>query len=449
MFTCRQASHDLSRARQQLPSSERISGPESSLSAWRALVSPGGALAVLLALIWLPTLRWGFIEDDFWQVPLTWHDFLDNPFQIQGRPVWFLTIVALPKNALAHRALSYALYVACLALALYVARRYRLSPWAAVLALAAFSHPAFLWSVTWIAQRNDLLLLIFLLLALAARSAVGTTSAVVLSTAAKSPYVFHGLVFAARFVRERRLAAAAVCIAAVAGFTAAGYVTYYQISTHHETLASPGIPLVVAALARLAKIAEGTFFVFAPIPAFAANIWLPILAALLYAGAWFVVLRTVRRSRLKAASFLGGVALATIFPFAFASDLRIAAPASVVIYLTAALAIEPTTRLPVRVSIVGLVALNLAGIALNYGMFRSAVYDICAQPVLITAGDTPASKFNIWRDDIRYRVLHALGVKTERRIVERRNGEPPPLRRDMEPITGVRIPTRARCRRRR
>ena len=61
--------------------------------------------------------------------------------------------------------------------------------------MAAFLHPSFIYPLTWIAQRNDLLLIIFAVLALANIDRRRGLAYLALSDMAKTPFGFHNLLF--------------------------------------------------------------------------------------------------------------------------------------------------------------------------------------------------------------------------------------------------------------
>jgi hypothetical protein len=65
----------------------------------------------------VPTLGHGFSSDDFWVVPTTRSQFVENPFSadLDGRPI-DVTFALLPKDTLVHHAVSLLVYLACIGL---------------------------------------------------------------------------------------------------------------------------------------------------------------------------------------------------------------------------------------------------------------------------------------------------------------------------------------------
>ena len=373
------------------------------------------AVAVLLSTIWLPALGRGFSSDDFAVVPTTWSQFLENPFIMDGRPVHMLLFALLPTHAFAHHALSLGIYIGCVCLVWRLCRQMGLEPWSRFLALSSLFHPAFLWSVTWISQRNSLLVILFLLAAIAATGTSSRLALIALGSASKAPYLFQDAVFSLQFARRGQRAAAAVCLLCMFVFGLAGYLTYYDRAAAANTLASPETSAAVSIPLRLAKLIEGITYIFAPIPMFAIAAWTPVLALIAYAALWVVVARAVRPARWAASPWIPAMALMMCLPFVFASEVRVVGEGAVLVFLALASALEwrPSTR----VAAVGILALNLTAIALNYGAFRSSQFDIRATPVPIDVSQ-PAYLYQSWRETVRQRMLAALGVRTPLRSFE-------------------------------
>lgn len=185
-------------------------------------------VALTLALIWLPAVGRGFCGDDFLLVPVTLSQFLADPlwgagapppagehlpvYRGEGRPVSTLTFALLPASARVQHAVSLLLYLGCVWLMWRLCRRQRLAPSAAFLALSSFFHPAFLWNVTWIAHRYDLLVIAFVLAAMLARRIPVKVLLIGLSSGSKPPLFFQNVVFAWEFVRRRHMLAAGITL---------------------------------------------------------------------------------------------------------------------------------------------------------------------------------------------------------------------------------------------
>lgn len=375
------------------------------------------ALVLTLSAIWVPALWWGFSSDDFFLVAIDWPRFAANPFIRNGRPVEMLPFAVLPDRALVHHALSLALYLACLVLMWRLCRRLAFGAWSTLLALSAFFHPAFLWSATWIAQRNDLLVIAFVLAAMLATGTAARLTYLGIASGAKTPYLLQNIVFAGEFARRRQWMASAIAVLWLTVFAAAGYLTHYARGVEGNTLADPSIPLATSMPLRAAKLLEGTVHVFAPFPMFAANWWGPIAAFAVYAALWLVIAGSLDRARLRSSStgWLLALALSMCVPFVFASEVRVTAEAVVFVWLAAASAAQWSRA--ARMAVVALLAVNLAAIGLNYRTFESSVYDLRAGPIEKDLSQ-PAYRYQAWREEMRQRILAALGLPATPRVVK-------------------------------
>ena len=372
--------------------------------------------ALVLSLIWIPILGRGFSSDDFERVPTTWADFVEDPLRMDGRPVEMLAFALLPTQATVHHAVSLIVYIACIVVMWRVCQRLAQGPWSAFLALSAFFHPAFLWGVTWIAQRTTLFVIFFVLAAIATTTTPARLTMIVTGSAVRTPYIFQNLVFSCQFLRERRFVAAIIPAICLLTFGFAGYVTYYDRATNLDTLANPSIPFAVSLALRIVKLLEGVLYVFAPIPMFAFSTWGPVLALMGYAACWVVIARS-RRSIPKDARWVPAMAAAMCIPFVFASEVRVTGEAAVMTFLGVACATTANWRLSGKVAAAGILGLNLVGIALNYGVFASRQFDIRATPVF---GDSsqPVYAYREWREDLRRSILESFGLTAPGRTFE-------------------------------
>lgn len=164
----------------------------------------------LSVLLFMPSLTWGFNSDDYWLVPISVSDFLKNPFANYGRPVWTLSYALVPVSPFAQHGLSLVLYAVIGCLLVRLLSLLRASLPATIFMFGFLIHPAAIYSVTWIAQRNDLLVIMFSLLAYT-NYCVRTPDTPphrilvwqVLASASKTPFIFHNLVYVVRFLKEK------------------------------------------------------------------------------------------------------------------------------------------------------------------------------------------------------------------------------------------------------
>jgi len=371
-----------------------------------AAVWPLAAVATL-SLLWTPILGRGFVSDDFERVPTTWADVLDDPFRMDGRPVEMLTFALLPKHAGVHHAVSLLGYAACIGLMWLVCRRRTRDSWATFFALSSFFHPAFLWAVTWIAQRSTLLVIVFVLATMVATRVPSRLALIAAGSGVRTPYVVQNIVFAVQFFRERQIVASAISLLGVLVFGLAGYLTYYDRAAGIDTLANPAVSVVVSAPLRLIKLAEGVLYVFAPVPMFAVASWGPLLALAGYAACWITLARSLQPIRTADDLWVPATAGALCVPFVFASEVRVTGEAAVMTFLAVACAVE--WRRSTKVAALGILLLNLVGIALNYGVFASRQHDIGGVPVVADSA-VPIHAYHEWREVVRRQALGRLGL---------------------------------------
>jgi hypothetical protein len=249
-----------------------------------------------------------------------------------------LVFAVLPTNAVIHHAVSLVLYAGCILLMWKITRQMRLDRWSTFLAISSFFHPAFLWSVTWISQRNSVLALFLLLGAISATRVPAKLTWIALCSGAKTPYIFQNIVFSFQFLQRRHIVAAVIPLVLMLVFGVSGYLTYYVQSVGENTLAHPAVPLPVAVALRTAKLIEGIVYVFAPFPMFAIGGWWPIVALIAYVILWTVVFRSLRTSSFEDGgnAALAAIAATMTLPFVFASEVRVVGEAAVIAYLAIA-----------------------------------------------------------------------------------------------------------------
>jgi hypothetical protein len=109
------------------------------------------------------------------------------------------------------------------------------------------------------------------------------------------------------------------------------------------------------------------------------------------------------------------MAVAMLLPFLFSSEVRVAGEAAVFVFM--AVASRAEWRPLGQLAIVGILALNLSGILVNYGMFHSTQHDIRGARVPLDASQ-PAYQYQAWREEARQKALGALGVVVSPRSLE-------------------------------
>ena len=309
------------------------------------------------------------------------------------------------------------MYLACLWLMWRLCQRLELTSRQTFFALSAFFHPAFLWNVTWIAHRYDLLVIAFVLLAVLESRVPFKLALIALGSGAKPPLFFQNVVFAYQFTREGRRLAAAIALLWLIVFGAGIYLTRYtEESAFFDSLYT--LPAAVSIPLRILKLIEGILYVFAPIPMFAVTTWAPFAVLGVYVVLWAIVLRSVTRrtiSGLRSNAWVPAMAIAMCVPFLFASEVRTTGAAAVLTFLSVAMVVRCDRR---RMTAIGaILALNVTGILLNYGAFRSGQYDIRAEMAGCNYYSQPMYAFTASREELRKAILAGLGVRTRFRTL--------------------------------
>ncbi len=372
-------------------------------------------LAIAFAVLYLPSLSFGYRGDDFRLLTTPWSAFLFDPFAVAGRPMLSLSCVLLaeisPSSGFQH-AVNVALFAGIVLAGVAMLRRRGFPPVALLFLVAALCHPGFLWAVTWIAQRSDLLLL-FTCLAITGFESRASPRWLVLAAASKSPFVFQNLAFAFRYYRQGRVGAALQTLVCVPLFLYFGYVTYYatavDVGGHGLFLLDPESTghLAIVAVLRSIKILEGLFYTFVPVSAYALSVPAVLISGALWAAAWTLIFLDIFRSgvRLKDLRdnpnfiWMATTGLLLGIPYAFSSGLRIYVPATVFLYLAVGALARP--RRIVVVSIAAIAAIHLVGVLLNYPASRTQCFELDPRHEgRCQSQDVPAERWNRLRSQI-------------------------------------------------
>lgn len=308
-------------------------------------------------------------------------------------------------GVLVQRLASLALANACVAAGWRLVRG---DPRAPLLLVAIVAHPAFLFPLFWIAQRSDLLLILFAALVLPNLARARGLAYLALSLLSKGPFALHGAVYAWWSWRGEALPGRGGRVAAVAALALSAAVLAALLGSYYALAAGAAEPsglyqlgerdlgawLFVAA-ARAAKVAEGVALAIAPLPAFHGTPQLPIAAATyalgwgaFAAGAWRVGLEPTPATR-RMLAFAAAMAL----PLAFATGVRVVAPLA----FFGTLGLGALAR-PTRLGIAGLAlvaATHVAGSLHNYRFSDTGCHDPVAEAGAPHCGprDVPAYRF--------------------------------------------------------
>jgi len=340
--------------------------------------------ASLILIFYLPSLRFGFLWDDYFEVTADWQRMFEQ-LPIYPR-IFYYASFGLTNSifdyAWQHRSVNLALLTTAVIAASYAVRCYKL-PYPTLLLLVIFSHPVFVYPITWISQRNDLFLQIFIFLTLIfATKRIGFVF-LICSNFAKTPWVLQNVWYIFKNWRSGvprwYLLVAGLLVVAIFG---QGLLFYSEVkagSTSPMTeFGGSGFFSVVFVLAvRALKILEAIFMAHIPFPAFYKAVPVGIFAIIIlaYFATWIALLIVAfknRRNTKTALEFLGLVLLMSV-PFAANSNARILAPIIPLLYF-AWISLMPKSRTTVII-LSSLLILNLVGTLLNYRLSDTGIYE--------------------------------------------------------------------------
>ncbi|NJO53952.1 MAG: hypothetical protein HC829_03125 [Bacteroidales bacterium] len=358
----------------------------------------------------MPTLRFGYMVDDYFLVGQSWWKWLENPFYLHGRPVWtlsYLLVDLVSTEAAVHRLVNIALLIGIANLGFLYAHRLGVNGWAGLLLCVGLTNPSLVWPATWIAQRNDVLLLFFLLLALLVSGRWSGLIFLQAATLSKSPFVFHILPFVWRDIRKRRVFDVVLTVAVAAVVLYVVYKTYYLYNFSHEVkqglyTADEKVSVLFHLVARSAKVLEGLAYNLFPVPAFASSWQVALGAFLAMLVGWALIVpelvaglrRLMDGASGPLRSAVAKPALLTVLmsvSYAFGSGLRLYCPTLIFLYTAVALLCRPSRRLVVGSAI--LIGVNLWGIALTVPAMDTGCHQLQPRPGFC---DGPAIPVNNW-----------------------------------------------------
>ncbi|NJL08236.1 MAG: hypothetical protein HC900_08170 [Methylacidiphilales bacterium] len=355
--------------------------------------------------------------DDYFLVGQSWHQWFENPFYLHGRPMWtlsYLLVDLVSTEAAVHRLVNIALLIGAANLAFLYAHRLGVNGWAGLLLCVGLTSPSLVWPATWIAQRNDVLLLFFLMLALVVSGRWSGLIFLQAATMSKSPFVFHILPFVWRDVRKRRVFDVVLTVAVAAAAIYFVYKTYYLYNFSNEAkqglyIAGEDVGILVHLLVRGAKVLEGLAYNLFPVPAFASSWQVALGAFLAMLVGWALIVPEVvaglRRLTDGTAGLLRSAvakpALLTVLmsaSYTFGSGLRMYCPTLIFLYTTVALLCRPSRRLVIGAAI--LIGVNLWGIALTVPAMDTGCHQLHPRPGFCDGPPIPVYNWAVRRQSI-------------------------------------------------
>lgn len=286
-------------------------------------------ILLIINLVYFPSCFFGYFTDDYQLVPKTFVEATSANFEHHFRPLWYYSypfVNLISDGAFLHHFANLILFNIVIFFFFLLAKRCSIS-W--IILLAIFTHPVFIWPVTWIAQRNDLLLLTFLSLALVYENSRWCGLFVVLSNLSKSPFLFQNVYFAKRFVKRKEYYSAILVVGVMFLMIYLGvkFTLPSAKVSNFALIEKDLIGLGLVGLGRVAKIFEGLFYIFVPFPAFWNSRYFVGLFSL-YCLLWIVILSFCILQRRDVRNFFRflGLALLMAVPLSFDSEMRVVGP---------------------------------------------------------------------------------------------------------------------------
>ena len=129
------------------------------------------SLILIFSVIYLRTLNFGFINDDFDLVRNSWNEAIDTFLNgVHFRPLWYLSFPLINyffgPSAFVHHLLNLVLHITNLLLAFYIFKKILNAEKALIIVFFWTLVPQISFQISWVSNRNDLLMTLFLLISL-------------------------------------------------------------------------------------------------------------------------------------------------------------------------------------------------------------------------------------------------------------------------------------------
>jgi len=373
--------------------------------------------AVIFILVYAWSLNYGYLWDDFTELQADLDYTLDR-LKLHFRPIYYfshLLLIELFDEAYQHRLVNILLLAGACVFAVRTAALFQISSGPFVVT-AIFLHPTYVYPATWISQRNDGLLLLFLFMALANVNRVRGFAYLLLSDISKTPWVLQNLWYAWRKWREGGnrwlIAGALLAIPIIIGQGLLFWADVKAESTSPMTqFTGEGAAAFLFILSVwAAKVVEAIILIHIPIAAFYGVVPVFVLAAIgfTYAAAWAALAVHSFRADWKAsmAWHLLFLAILMSVPFAANNDPRVFGPAIPFFYLFWAKFAGAGNLGRVGFSV--LIVLNLSATVLSYRISDTGAYDPAKAPDYTLCGEHEMQfPMERWRCD-RSQLTHEL-----------------------------------------
>jgi len=335
------------------------------------------------------SLSYGYLWDDFVELQADL-DYVLERLQHHFRPIYYFSELffnALFNAPYQHRLVNLLLLAGAAFFAVRAAAVFEV-PAAPLVVTAIFFHPTFVYPATWISQRNDGYLLLFLFMALANVNRPRGFVYLLLSDISKTPWVLQNLWYAWRQWRQGgNLWVAAAAVVAIPLIVGQGIFFWSEVRASGNSpvtqFTGQGLDaMLFVVTVWFAKLTESILLVHVPISAFYGvlpTVGLGVIA-LIYLAAWGTIAVQAFRTGWKTTISwqLLFLALLMSLPFVANSDPRVFGPAIPFFYLFWAMIAADGKA--ARFSFIVILAANLTATMLNYRLSDTQAYDPALAP---------------------------------------------------------------------
>jgi hypothetical protein len=251
---------------------------------------------IIFFTIYLRTLNFGFVNDDFDLVNNSWSEAIETfLYGVHFRPLWYLSFPLINHffgpNAFIHHLFNLILHLANLIIAYYVFKKLVNSEKALFIIFFWTFFPQISFQISWISNRNDLLMTFFLLLSfnLAVNNKLNSSLIVyLLAFLSKVTCLFYPLVYLTKFGfgYSKKIKIISFLIFLLVFLISYLALQNGELQSHMAELSYP-----IRIFNHIKNFMMGWFILIFPLPFFE-NIFVAFIYLIFISTSFFVILKT-------------------------------------------------------------------------------------------------------------------------------------------------------------